>query len=95
VSVIDSFGKPSRSAAVALAYRDYPHYYIEPREQTDENGREAVYAVFPGPVLLRAEKQLKDGSTVKSEPLEVNSCPTEAVSLKLRVVADQPESKKK
>jgi hypothetical protein len=94
VSVIDSFGKPSRSTAVALAYRDYPRYYIEPREQTDEDGREAVYAVFPGHVLLRAEKQLKHGSTVKSEPLEVNSCPTGPVSLKLRVVADQPESKK-
>jgi hypothetical protein len=83
VLVIDSLGKPSPSTAVALAYRDYPHFYIEPREQTDENGRGTAYAVFPGPVFLRAEKQREDGSRFESESLEVSSCPTESVSLKL------------
>jgi len=96
VLVIDSSGRPSPSAAVGLAYRDYPHFYIEPHEQTDENGKEIVYAVFPGPVFLRADKGREDGSMVKSENLELSSCPSEPVSLKLsRVVVDQPESEKK
>jgi hypothetical protein len=96
VLVIDSSGKPSPSTVVALGYRDYPHFYIEPRQQTDENGREMVYAVFPGPVLLRAEKQREDGSTVESESLEVSSCPAVAVSLKLsRIVVNQSELQKK
>lgn len=96
VLVIDSLSKPSPSTAVALAYRDYPHFYIQPRERTDENGRETVYAVFPGPVFLRAEKQREDGSTAESESLEVSSCPAKPVSLKLsRVVPDQPEPRKK
>lgn len=96
VLVTDSLGRPSPSTAVALAYRDYPHFYIEPREQTDNNGRGTVYAVFPGPVFLRAEKQREDGSRAESESLEVSSCPSEAVSLKLsRIVARQPESKNK
>ncbi len=96
VLVTDNLGKPSASAAVALAYRDYPHFYSQAREQTDENGRETVYAVFPGPVFFRAEKQLEDGSTAQSENLELDSCPAKPVSLKLsRVAVDQPEPKKK
>ncbi len=96
VLVTDNLGKPSPSTAVALSYRDYPHFYFEPHEQTDENGRGTVYVVFPGPVFLRAEKQLKDGSTAQSENLELDSCPVKPVSLKLsKVVIDQPEPKKK
>jgi len=98
VQVFDGLGKPVPSTVVALAYRDYPHFYIEPREQTDENGRELVYAVFPGPALLRAEKELAgDGSTrLESETVEVSSCPTRAVSLKLtRKVSGQSESNQK
>ncbi len=94
--VIDSLGKPSPSTAVTLSYRDYPHFYFEPDEQTDENGGKTVYAVFPGPVFLRAEKQLEDRSTAQSEILELDSCPTKPVSLRLsKVVVDQPEPKKK
>ena len=97
VQVFDGLGKPSPSTVVALAYRDYPHFYIEPHEQTDENGRELVYAVFPGPALLRAEKELaKDGSSLESETVEVSSCPTQPVSLKLiRKVSGQSESNQK
>jgi hypothetical protein len=95
VVVIDSLGKASPSAIVALAYPDYPHFYFQPREQTDENGKEIIYAVFPGPLSLRAEKSLEDGSTLQSESLEVSSCPTEPISLKLdRLAVDQPETKK-
>ena len=95
VLVIDSLGKPASSATVALAYPDYPHFYIEPREQTDENGRQMVYAIFPGHVLLRAEKKRGDGATLMSENLDVRSCPAESVSLKLsRVALDQHEPKK-
>lgn len=96
VLVVDGLGKPSPSTQVALAYSDYPHFYVEPRDQTDGDGRETIYAVFPGPVFLRAEKQQPDGSTAQSENLELSSCPSEPVSLKLsRVVVDQPEPKKK
>jgi hypothetical protein len=96
VLVTDSLGKPSPSATVALAYSDYPHFYIGPREETDQNGRERVYAVFPGPVFLRAQKKREDGATLESENLEVRSCPAEAVSLKLSGVAsDQPDPEKK
>lgn len=97
VQVFDGFGKPSPSTVVALAYRDYPHFYIEPRENTDENGRELVYAVFPGPALLRAEKELaKDGSRFESETVEVSACPTRAVTLKLtRKVSGQSEANQK
>jgi len=96
VLVVDGIGKPSPSTQVELAYSDYPHFYVEPRDQTDENGRGTIYAVFPGPVFLRAEKQQRDGSTAQSENLELSSCPTKPVSLKLsRVVVDQPEPKKK
>ena len=96
VLVTDSLGKPSPSTVVALAYPDYPHFYYGPREQTDEEGRETVYAVFPGHVLLRAEKQHEGGSTAQSENLEVTSCPAEPVTLKLtRVVVDQAEPEKK
>ena len=95
VFVSDALGKPSPSTGVALAYSDYPHFYLD-RNPTDENGRQTIYAVFPGPVWLRAEKQQRDGSTVQSENVELNSCPTESVSLKLsRVVVDRAESKKK
>ena len=91
VRVVDGFGKPSESAAVGFAYGDYPNLYIEPQEQTDKNGREAVYVVFPGPIFLRAKKQREDGSTSESEIFQVSSCPGEAVSLKLsRVVVAQP-----
>jgi hypothetical protein len=96
VLVVDRLGKPSPSTQVALAYSDYPHFYVEPGDQTDENGRETIYAVFPGPVFLRAEKQQRDSSTAQSENLELRSCPTEPVSLKLsRVVVGQPEPKRK
>jgi hypothetical protein len=47
VLVTDGVGKPSPSTVVALAYHDYPNFYTEPRDQTDTNGRGAVYAVFP------------------------------------------------
>jgi hypothetical protein len=35
VVVIDSLGRASPSAIVALAYPDYPHFYFPPRQQTD------------------------------------------------------------
>jgi hypothetical protein len=97
VQVFDGLGKPSPSTVVALAYPDYPHFYIEPREQTDANGRELVYAVFPGPALLRAEKELaEDGSRLESETVEISACPTHAVSLKLtRKISGQSDSKQK
>ena len=95
LSVTDSLGRPSRSTIVALAYRDYPHFYSEPREQTDENGEETIYAVFPGPVLLRAEKPQEDGSTLQSQKVELSSCPTEAVHLELdHLAVDQPDAVK-
>lgn len=93
--VVDSLGRPSQSAIVALSYSDYPHFYFLPPEQTDENGKETVYAVFPGPIWLRAEKSQQDGSTLQSEKLELSSCPTEAVRLQLNHLAvDQPETAK-
>ena len=96
VLVIDELGKPSPSTQVELAYSDYPHFYVDPGDQTDQNGRETIYAVFPGPVFLRAEKQLGDGSTAQSEKLELSSCPIEPVSLKLsRAVVDRPEPNEK
>jgi hypothetical protein len=90
VIVVDELGSPSQSAVVALAYRDYPHFYVEPREQTDENGKETIYAVFPGPVLLRAERPQKNGTTVQSEESELSFCPTEAIRLKLDHLAVEP-----
>lgn len=96
VVVSDNSGKSSSSTVVGVAYRDYPHFYIEPREETDNDGRIAVYAVFPGPVFLRAEKQRGDGSRVESESLELNSCPAKPVLLKLtHVVAQQLKSENK
>lgn len=83
VQVVDGLGKPSPSTQVALAYSDYAHFYVRPNEQTDETGEETVYAVFPGPVFLRAEKRNENGSTDESEEVEVNSCPVEPVLLKL------------
>jgi hypothetical protein len=83
VQVVDGLGKPLPSTQVALAYSDYPHFYVGPNEQTDEAGKETVYAVFPGPVYLRAEKRNENGSTDESEQVEVNSCPLEPVQLKL------------
>jgi len=95
VIVVDRLGSPSQSAIVALAYRDYPHSYVEPHEQTDENGKETIYAVFPGPVLLRAEKSQQDGSTLQSENVELSSCPTGAVRLQLdHLAVDQPDAEK-
>ena len=96
VLVRDSLGHPIGAAVVGIAYGDYPHFYIEPREQTDDKGRETVYAVFPGPVLLRAEKDRQDGSRIESERLEVDSCPSQAISLRLtRVAVDRPEPNEK
>lgn len=96
VLVTDKLGKPSPSTIVALAYPDSPHFYFGPHEQTDEKGREAVYAVFPGHVLLRGEKELEDTSTAESEEIELTSCPTKLITVKLtRVVIDEVVPKKK
>ena len=96
VLVIDGLGKPSPSTQVALAYSDYPHFYVEPRDLTDESGREVVYVVFPGHVVLRAEKQLENGSIAQSDNLELSSCPAEPVSLRLNhVVVNQTEAETK
>jgi len=54
-----------------------------------------VYAVFPGPVLLRAEKPQEDGLTAQSQKVELSSCPTEAVRLELdHLATDQPDAVK-
>lgn len=96
VVVTDSSGKRSPSTVVGLAYRDYPHFYIQPGEQTDSNGRVAIYAVFPGPVFLRAEKDQGRGSTLESENLELSACPSQSVSLKLsHKVAQRPNASEK
>jgi 5-hydroxyisourate hydrolase-like protein (transthyretin family) len=96
IVVTDSSGKPSPSSVVGLAYRDYPHFYIEPRQETDNNGRVTVYAVFPGPVFLRAEKRREDGSSLESESLELSACPSQTVSLKLsHTVAEHSNASQK
>src|SRR5262249_52476468 len=72
VVVLDETGQPSKSALAALAYRDYPHFWITSREPTDEQGKQTVYAVFPGPVFLNAQKQRGAGSIIRSESVEVD-----------------------
>lgn len=91
VQVFDEAGQPSPSAQLALFYRDYPHYWVD--HDTDANGKGAVYAVFPGPVLLKALKPNEDQSVIESEPVEVDNCPAEPVQLKLlHPVTDSQES---
>ena len=97
VRVMNSNGDPSPLTMAEFAYRDYPAFQIGPGDQlTDEDGRTVVYAVFPGPVFLRAERRLSSDSRQLSEIVEVRSCPVQPVTIKLsRTVVDPPESQTK
>jgi hypothetical protein len=90
VQVIDELGHPSPSTDMALAYPDYPNFWIKDNP-TDENGRGKVYAVFPGTVRLRAEKPGKDNSTLESDITELTSCPDKPVLLKLSHRVTDPQ----
>jgi hypothetical protein len=90
VQVIDELGHPSPDTDVALAYPDYPNFWIKDNP-TDENGRGKVYAVFPGTVRLRAEKPDKDNSTLESDITELTSCPDKPVLLKLSHRVTDPQ----
>jgi len=94
--VIDKTGKPSQSAAVGLAYEDYANFTVGYKEQTNANGQQMIYAVFPGPVVLRAEKARADGSADASEVVTLNSCPTQPVVLRLNhTLPHSPEADRK
>lgn len=88
--VIDKTGKPSRSAAVGLAYEDYANFTVGDKDQTNESGQQMMYAVFPGPVVLRAEKARADGSADASKVVKLNSCPTKPVVLRLNHTLPHP-----
>lgn len=84
VYVIDGAGKPAPAVDIAIEYPELHQFYIYPDQQTNSDGRRAVYVVFPGIVYLRAEKANEEGLTeVESDIVEVGSCPAEPVLLKL------------
>jgi hypothetical protein len=96
VLVSEASGKPSAGTPVALAYPDYPHFYSDSgNDQTDEEGRTKVYAVFPGPVLLRAERKRDDNSLIQSEPAEIKTCPAQPILLKLSTIVTLPDPPEK
>jgi tetratricopeptide (TPR) repeat protein len=81
VRVLDKTGKPSPSTELPVFYLDYPHYYDS--DETDASGKGDVYAVFPGPVFLRAEKPIPGQPDIQSEPVELDTCPAAPIQLKL------------
>ena len=81
VQVLDKTGKPSPSTGLPVFYLDYPHYYGS--DETDPSGKGDVYAVFPGPVFLRAEKPIPGQPDIQSEPVELDTCPAAPIQLKL------------
>jgi hypothetical protein len=83
VRVIDEDHKPLPSGVVTLAYPETGQFDAYPDWQPDANGKAAVYAVFPGIVYLRAEKENEARTGLDADVVEVTSCPAEPVFLKV------------
>jgi hypothetical protein len=83
VVVTDQLGRPMEGSGIAVAYPDYPGFYLQ-RELTDANGRGNAFAIFPGTVFLRAKIQHPDGSAIQSDAAEIRSCPAEPLVLQLK-----------
>jgi hypothetical protein len=92
VLVSEASGKPSVGTDVALAYPDYPFFTSVSGDETDEKGKTTVHAVFPGPVLLRADKKRDDHSLDQSEVAEIKACPAEPILLKLTKIVTLPDA---
>jgi hypothetical protein len=83
VHVIDEDHKSLPSDLVTLAYAETRWFDIAPGWRGDANGEGAVFAVFPGAVYLRAENENQARTGFDSDVVEVSSCPSEPVLLKV------------
>jgi hypothetical protein len=91
VHVIDEDQKSLPSDLVTLAYAETRWFDIAPEWRGDANGEGAVFAVFPGIVYLRAENENEARTGFDSDVVEVSSCPSEPVLLKVGHSVTSPQ----
>lgn len=91
VHVIDEDQKSLPSDDVTIAYAETRWFYIAPEWRGDAHGEGAAFAVFPGTVFLRAENENEARTGFDSDVVEVNSCPSEPVLLKVGHSVTSPQ----